>query len=93
MLVIVKSAPGTAEGSRGVKFARDMAADVLFVQSGAYFCRKDRLEGFCGTAYVLDADRRLRGIEDEEMEKNAKPVSYAEFVGLMADEEKVVGMF
>jgi len=93
MLVIVKSAPDTMDGKRGIKLARDMAADVVFLQSGAYFAQKERLEGFCGTAYVLDDDVRLRGLKDDEIEKDIRKVDYGSLVDLMASEDKVVGMF
>lgn len=93
MLVIVKSAPDTAEGKRGIKLARDMAADVVLLQNGISFAQKERLEGFCGTAYVLDDDVRLRGLKDDEIEKGIKMVDYGSLVDLMANEDKVVGMF
>lgn len=93
MLVIVKSAPDTTDGRRGIKLARDMAADLVLLQNGIYFAQKERLEGFCGTAYVLDEDSRLRGLKDEELEKGVKKLEYNALVGLMAEEDKVVGMF
>jgi len=37
MIVIVKSGPDTADGKRGVKFARDMGADLFLIQNGVYF--------------------------------------------------------
>ena len=93
MLVIIKSAPDTPEGKRGVKLARDIAADVCLIQNAVYFARKDRLESFCGTVYVLDEDSRLRGLSDNEIEKDIKKVDYDGIVDLMAGEDKVVGMF
>jgi sulfur relay protein TusB/DsrH len=93
MLVIVKSAPDSTDGKRGVKLARDMAADVVLLQNGVYFAQRERLEGFCGTAYVLDDDVRLRGLKDDEIEKNIRRLNYDGLVDLMADEDKVVGMF
>ena len=93
MLVIVKSAPDTADGKRGIKLARDMAADVVLLQNGISFAQKERLEGFCGTAYVLDDDVRLRGLKGDEIEKDIKMVDYGSLVDLMANEDKVVGMF
>lgn len=93
MLVIVKSAPDTPDGKRGVKLARDMAADLVLLQNGVYFAQKERLEGFCGTAYVLAEDSRLRGLKDDELEKGIKKLNYDDIVNLMADEDKVVGMF
>ncbi len=93
MLVIVKSAPDTMDGKRGVKLARDMAADVVLLQNGIYFAQGERLEGFCGTAYALDDDIRLRGLKADEIEKNIKRLDYGSLVELMANEDKVVGMF
>jgi sulfur transfer complex TusBCD TusB component (DsrH family) len=90
MLVIIKSAPDTAEGKRGVKLASDMAADIVFIQNGAYFCRRDGFEGFRGTVYVLDEDKKLRGIAD--VPEGAKTIGYDELVDVMAG-DKVVGMF
>lgn len=93
MLVIVKNGPDTMDGKRGIKLARDMAADVVFLQNGVYFAQKERLEGFCGAAYVLDDDVRLRGLRGDEIEKDIKRLDYDGLVDLMAGEDKVVGMF
>jgi sulfur relay protein TusB/DsrH len=93
MLVIVKSAPDTTDGKRGMKLARDMAADVVLLQNGVYFAQKERLEGFCGTAYVLDNDVRLRGLKNDEIEKDMRRLDYGSLVDLMAGEDKVAGMF
>jgi sulfur relay protein TusB/DsrH len=93
MLLILKSSPETIEGKRAVKLARDMAADIMLIQNGVYFARKERLEGFCGVAYALDEDLSLRGLRDDELEKGIKKIGYAEMVDLMSEEDKVVGMF
>ena len=93
MIVIVKSGPDTADGKRGVKLARDMAADLFLIQNGVYFAQEEGLEGFCGTAYVLEDDLKLRGIKGSGIEKGIRETGYDSFVGLMADENKVVGMF
>ncbi len=93
MLVIIKSAPDTTEGKRAVKLARDMAADICLMQNAVYFVQKERLEGFCGTAFVLDEDARLRGLKSEDMGKGIKEIGYEGLVDLMVKEDKVVGMF
>lgn len=93
MLVIIKSAPDTPEGRRGVKLARDMAADICLIQNAVYFAQKERLEGFCGMAYVLDEDARLRGLSSADMDKGMKEIDYNGLVDLMIKEDKVVGMF
>ena len=95
MLVIVRSAPDTVDGRRGVKLARDMAADVVLLQNGVYFMHQAHLEdlGFCGTAYVLSDDRRLRGVDPIESDRRAKEISYDGLVDLMTESNNVVGMF
>lgn len=93
MLVIIKSGPDTQEGKRAIKLARDMAADICLIQNAVYFSQKERLEGFCGSVYVLDEDVRLRGLKDDEIEKDLKKINYGSLVDMMADEDKVVGMF
>lgn len=92
MIVIVKSGPETIEGKRAVKLARDMAADLVLIQNGVYYAQKERLEGFCGTAHLLDEDRRLRGIGEEELDKGVRKIDYDGLVDLMAG-DKVLGMF
>ena len=95
MLVIVRSAPDTADGRRGVKIARDMAADVVLLQNGVYFMQQAHLEdlGFVGTAYVLSDDRRLRGLGPIEADRRAKEISYDGLIDLLAENNNVVGMF
>lgn len=93
MLVIIKSAPDMPEGKRGVKLARDMAADICLIQNAVYFALRERLEKFCGTVYVLEEDRLLRGLKDEEIEKDIIKMDYDGLVDLMAAEDKVIGMF
>lgn len=93
MLVIVKSAPDTADGERGVKLARDVAADLVLLQNGVYFAQKERPGDYCSTAYVLDDDKRLRGIKDAEMEENMKIVNYDKLIDLMTENDKVIEMF
>lgn len=93
MLVIVRSAPDTTDGKRGIKFARDMAADIILLQNGVYFAQRERLEGFCGSVYLLDDDARLRGLRDDEIEKDLRKIDYDGLTDLMANDEKVVGMF
>jgi len=93
MLVIVKSSPDTADGKRGIKLAKDMAADIVLVQNAVYFSQGEGLEGFCGAAYCLDDDARLRGLKEGGMQQGVKRIDYGSFVDLMASADKVVGMF
>jgi sulfur relay protein TusB/DsrH len=93
MLVIVKSLPDTADGKRAVKLARDMAADICLIQNAVYFAQRERLEGFCGTVYLLDEDRRLRGLGEEVIEKDIKKIDYDSLVELMVKEDNIIGVF
>jgi len=93
MLVIIKSAPDTTEGKRAIKIARDLAADVCLIQNAVYFGIKNRLEGFCGTVYLLDEDRKLRGLSDESLIKDINAIDYDMLVELMISEDNVIGAF
>lgn len=95
MLVIVRNAPDTPEGKRGIKLARAMSADLVLLQNGVYFLQNEHLEdlGFCGTAYVLEDDRRLRGLKIDADKKNMKDISCDSIIDLMTESDKVVGMF
>lgn len=94
MLVIVKSAPDTPDGKRGIKLAKDMAADLVLVQNGVYFAQqKDRLEGFCGTAYALEEDIRLWGLKDGALEESVRKVDYDSLIDLMVGVDRVIGVF
>jgi sulfur relay protein TusB/DsrH len=95
MLVIVRNTPDTPEGKRGVKLARALSADLVLLQNGVYFLQQDHLEdlGFCRTAYVLEDDRRLRGLNIDAEKKNMKDISYDNLIDLMTESDKVVGMF
>lgn len=93
MLVIVKSGPDTPEGKRGVKVAMDAAANLVLLQNGVYFAQRERLEGFRGTVYLLDEDKILRGLKDEELDGDIKKLDFDNFIELITDEDKVVGMF
>jgi hypothetical protein len=93
MFVIIRSAPGTHEASRGVKLARDRAADRRLIRDGAFHVRKNALKGFCGTAFALAEDVRQTGTEEEEMERGIRTVSAEEMIEFLAGAEEVAGPF
>jgi sulfur relay protein TusB/DsrH len=93
MIVIVKSAPDTADGMRGVTLAKDGNADLVLLQNGVLFAQKKRLGDFPGTVYVLDDDKRLRGMKDSEIDDRVKAIDYDRLTDLMMESDKVVGMF
>jgi sulfur relay protein TusB/DsrH len=73
--------------------ARDAAADLVLLQNGVYFAQKERLGAFPGTVYVLDDDKRLRGIKDSEIDARVKAIDYDRLTDLMMGSDKVVGLF
>lgn len=95
MLVIIKSAPDTPEGKRGVRLACDIYADIVLLQNGVYFAQEQKLEelGFYRTAYVLEDDKRLRGLKANDANKNIKGINYDSLIDLMAESDKAIGMF
>lgn len=93
MLVMIKSAPDTTDGALGLTLAKEGGADLVLLQNGVYFARKERLGVFAGTVYVLDDDKRLRGLKDPEMDTRAKTIDYDKLIDIITGDEKVVGMF
>jgi len=93
MLVIVKNAPDTPEGRRGIKLAIDMSSNIVLIQNAVYFAQKDRLDGFSSIIYALEDDIRLRGLRDEELKKGIKKLDYDGLIELMIEEDKVIGIF
>jgi len=94
MLVIIKSAPDTPEGERGLRLAYDMSADVVLLQNAVYFSQGQKLGdiGFTGKTYVLEDDRLLRGLKTDES-RNIQDINYDALVDLMTESDKVIGMF
>jgi sulfur relay protein TusB/DsrH len=93
MIVLIKSAPDTADGMRGVTLAKDGGADLVLLQNGVYFAQQERLGSFSGAVYVLDDDKRLRGMKDTELDDRVKIIDYDRLTDIIAEGKKVVGMF
>jgi len=93
MIVLIKSAPDTADGTTGVALARVGGADLVLLQNGVYFAQKERLGTFPGAVYVLDDDKRLRGLKDSEIDARVKTINYDKLTDIMTESDKVVGMF
>jgi sulfur relay protein TusB/DsrH len=93
MLVMIKSAPDTPDGTRGVILAKDGGADLVLLQNGVYFAQKELLGVFPGAVYVLDDDMRLRGLKDAELDARVKTIDYDKLTDILTGGEKVVGMF
>ncbi len=93
MLVMIKSAPDTTDGAIGLTLAGESGADLVLLQNGVYFAQKERLGSFAGNVYVLDNDKRLRGLKDSELDKRAKTIDYEMLTDMLTGSDKVVGMF
>ncbi|MCK9418982.1 MAG: hypothetical protein M0R70_06365 [Nitrospirae bacterium] len=73
--------------------ARDGNADLVLLQNGVIFAQKKRLGDFPGTVYVLDDDKRLRGMKASEIDDWVQAIDYDRLTDLMMESDKVVGMF
>jgi sulfur relay protein TusB/DsrH len=93
MIVMIKSGPDTTDGATGVALAKDGGADLVLLQNGVYFAQKERLGTFPGAVYVLDDDKRLRGLKDSEIDARVKTIDYDRLTDIMTESDKVVGMF
>ena len=93
MIVMIKSAPDTSDGAVGLALAKQGGADLVLMQNGVYFAQKERLGVFPGALYVLDDDKRLRGLKDSEMDERVKIIDYDKLTDIMTESDKVVGMF
>jgi sulfur relay protein TusB/DsrH len=93
MVVIIKSAPDTNDGALGLTLAKDGRADLILLQNGVFFAKKERLGSFPGTVYVLDDDKKLRGLKDSELDERVKVIDYDKMTDIITSGEKVTGMF
>jgi sulfur relay protein TusB/DsrH len=93
MVVIIKSAPDTNDGALGLTLAKDGRADVILLQNGVFFAQKGRLGSFPGVVYVLDDDKKLRGLRDSELDERVKVIDYDNLTDIITSGDKVTGMF
>ncbi len=93
MIVMIKSAPDTTDGALGLTLAKQSGADLVLMQNGVYFAQKERLGDFSGTVYVLEHDKKLRGLQDSEMDARAKIIDYDKLTDIITGGRKVTGMF
>jgi sulfur relay protein TusB/DsrH len=93
MVVIIKSAPDTNDGALGLTLAKNGRADLILLQNGVFFAQKERLGSFLGVVYVLDDDKKLRGLKDSELDERVKVIDYDKMTDIITSDEKVTGMF
>ena len=72
----------------GLTLAKESGADLVLLQNGVYFAQKDRLGNFSGAVYVLDDDKRLRGLKDSEMDARVKTIDYDKLTDIMTGGEE-----
>ncbi len=92
MLVMVKSGPDTAEGIGGLELASEGGADLVLLQNGVYFARAGALGEWAGAVYVLEDDKRLRGLKDADLDARARAIGYDALTDLVTGDDAVVGM-
>ncbi|OGW50179.1 MAG: hypothetical protein A2078_07490 [Nitrospirae bacterium GWC2_57_9] len=93
MIVMIKSAPDTTDGALGLNLATQSGADLVLMQNGVYFAQKNRLGTFSGNVYVMDDDKRLRGLKDSDLDERAKIIDYDKLTDIITGGKKVTGMF
>jgi sulfur relay protein TusB/DsrH len=93
MLVMIKSAPDTTDGALGLTLAKESGANLVLLQNGVYFAQKERLGALSGFVYVLDDDKRLRGLKDAEMDVRVTVINYDALTDIITSGDKVTGMF
>jgi sulfur relay protein TusB/DsrH len=93
MVVIIKSAPDTNDGALGLTLAKEGRADLILLQNGVYFAQKERLGSFPGAVFVLDDDKKLRGLKDSELDERVKVIDYDNMTDIITSGDTVTGMF
>jgi sulfur relay protein TusB/DsrH len=93
VLVMIKSGPDTAEGAIGLALARESGADLVLLQNGVYFARAGAIGEWAGAVYLLEDDKRLRGLKDAELDARARTIGYDGLTDLITRDDAAVGMF
>ena len=93
MVVIIKSAPDTNDGALGLTLAKEGRADLILLQNGVYFAQKERLGSFPGAVFVLDDDKKLRGLKDSGLDDRVKVIDYDNMTDIITSGDTVTGMF
>ncbi len=93
MLVMTKSGPDTPEGAVGLALAREGGADLVLLQNGVYLARAGGIGEWAGAVYLLEDDKRLRGLKDADLDARARTIGYDALTDLITSGDAVVGMF
>jgi len=76
-----------------VQSNRENGSDLILLQNGIYFAQKERMGTVSGAVYVLDDDKRLRGLRDAEMDARIKIIGYDTLTDIITSGVRVTGMF
>jgi sulfur relay protein TusB/DsrH len=93
VLVMIKSGPDTAEATVGLDLAREGGADLVLLQNGVYLARAGALGEWAGAVYLLEDDKRLRGLKDADLDTRARTIGYDALTDLVVGADAVLGMF
>ncbi len=87
MLFLISSAPDTKEFKSAYKIAKQMNAEVCLLQSAVYASRNLLDSRF----YIMKDELQMRGIREDEV--SGKLIDYSQLVDMMAESDKVAGLF
>ncbi len=93
MLVMTKSGPDTPEGAVGLALAREGGDDLVLLQNGVYLARAGAIGEWAGAVYLLEDDKRVRGLKDADLDARARTIGYDALTDLITSGDAVVGMF
>ncbi len=93
MIVMIKSAPDTAEAKRGIMLAGDLAADLVLIQNAVYLARPGQVGGIRGAVFALDEDLCMRGLGPEADIGAVRRIDYDMLVDLITKADQVHGAF
>lgn len=75
MLIVISSPPDSEAARVSVRQAAYETADIILKGAAVAMARKGGLEGFCGSAFVLDTDLASAGIKESELERGTLVMS------------------
>ncbi len=87
MLFLISSAPDTKEFKSAYKIAQQLNAKICLMQNAVYASRNLQDSRF----YIMKDELQMRGIKEDEVSGNL--IDYGQLVGMMAESDKVAGLF
>lgn len=87
MLFLISSSPDTKEFQTAFKLAKEMNADICLLQNAVYASRNSG----DSSLYLMRDDMKMRGLSENEI--SGRPIDYEQLIDLMAQTDKVAGIF